>query len=66
MIWRQLRHPNLLPFYGVLDDEFHPLLALVAPWMPNGHMIGYLKRNPGADRMRLVSVAENIVLRNYY
>lgn len=61
MIWRQLRHPNLLPFYGVLENEFNPLLALVAPWMPNGHLVGYLKRNPNVDRLLLVSIAMLVV-----
>lgn len=58
MIWRQLRH---LPFYSVLENEFNPLLALVAPWMPNGHLVGYLKRNPDVDRVLLVSIPALVI-----
>ncbi|KAJ7738433.1 hypothetical protein B0H14DRAFT_2407896, partial [Mycena olivaceomarginata] len=34
LIWRQLSHPNLLPFFGVYTLESR--LCLVSPWMDNG------------------------------
>ncbi|KAJ7775043.1 kinase-like domain-containing protein, partial [Mycena metata] len=42
LIWRQLSHPNLLPFYGLyfLQDR----LCLVSPWMENGHIRHFLKK----------------------
>ncbi|KAJ7882056.1 kinase-like domain-containing protein [Mycena olivaceomarginata] len=41
LIWRQLSHPNLLPFFGLyyLDDR----LCLVSPWMKNGDIRAFLK-----------------------
>ncbi|KAJ7733601.1 kinase-like domain-containing protein [Mycena olivaceomarginata] len=44
LIWRQLSHPNLLPFFGLytLDGR----LCLVSPWMANGHLQQFLKNAP--------------------
>ncbi|KAJ7695231.1 kinase-like domain-containing protein, partial [Mycena metata] len=41
-IWRQLSHPNLLPFYGLY--MFRKRLCLVSPWMEKGHIRGFLKK----------------------
>ncbi|KAJ7815822.1 hypothetical protein B0H13DRAFT_1663842 [Mycena leptocephala] len=57
IIWRQLAHPNLLPFFGFyfLGDT-RPRLCLVSPWMENGHIYNYLRSNPaGINRLTLVS-----------
>ncbi|KZP29967.1 kinase-like protein, partial [Athelia psychrophila] len=40
VIWRQLSHPNVLPFYGVFADC--PKLCLVSPWMQNGNLSDFL------------------------
>ncbi|KAJ7651216.1 kinase-like domain-containing protein [Roridomyces roridus] len=53
IIWRQLSHPNLLPFYGLY--KFHQRLCLVSPWMENGHIRGFLK-NQSCDTNRLLSM----------
>ncbi|KAJ6598277.1 kinase-like domain-containing protein [Mycena vulgaris] len=42
LIWRQLSHPNLLPFFGLYYLENR--LCLVAPWMENGNVLEYLKK----------------------
>ncbi|KAJ7812488.1 hypothetical protein B0H14DRAFT_3752443 [Mycena olivaceomarginata] len=42
LIWRQLSHPNLLPFIGLY--YFQQRLCLVSPWMENGHIRGFLKQ----------------------
>lgn len=57
MIWRQFKHPNILPFYGVCNDEFAPQLAMVSPWMDGGDLPTYLNRHEQADRLRIVSVS---------
>ncbi|KAJ7878749.1 kinase-like domain-containing protein [Mycena olivaceomarginata] len=45
LIWRQLCHPNVLPFFGVYYLENR--LCLVSPWMENGNMMEFLtKENP--------------------
>ncbi|KAJ7651279.1 kinase-like domain-containing protein [Roridomyces roridus] len=43
VIWRQLSHPNLLPFFGLY--RFRQRLCLVSPWMENGHVRGFLKEH---------------------
>ncbi|KAJ7504616.1 kinase-like domain-containing protein [Mycena galericulata] len=56
IIWRQLAHPNLLPFFGVyfLADT-RPRLCLVSPWMENGNIYNYLRSNTaGINRLTLV------------
>jgi serine/threonine protein kinase len=54
LIWRQLYHPNLLPFFGLyyLDSR----LCLVSPWMENGNLVDFLQ-NPlfDVDQLSLVS-----------
>ncbi|KAJ7306663.1 kinase-like domain-containing protein [Mycena albidolilacea] len=53
LIWRQLSHPNLLPFFGLYYLEGG--LCLVSPWMENGHLIQFLKNaSPDTDRLSLI------------
>ncbi|KAK7027404.1 Rho guanine nucleotide exchange factor [Paramarasmius palmivorus] len=44
IIWRQLRHPNLLPCLGLyyLDEDSQPI-CLVSPWMENGDLNEFLR-----------------------
>ena len=54
-IWRQLVHPNILPFYGVFySDELCSQICLVSAWMEAGNITEYLGTHPGAARMPLV------------
>lgn len=58
VLWRQVAHPNVLPFYGVFDwdDGSGPLrTCLVSPWMGNGNIVEYLELHPDSDRWCLVS-----------
>ncbi|KAJ7447905.1 kinase-like domain-containing protein [Mycena galericulata] len=53
LIWRQLSHPNLLPFFGMytLDNR----LCIVSPWMEYGHLQQFLRNaSPGIDRVSLI------------
>ena len=56
MLWMQLKHRNILPFYGVTVDAFEPQLAMISPWLENGCVVRYLKENPTADRKQIVSL----------
>ncbi|KAF7377580.1 Protein kinase domain-containing protein [Mycena sanguinolenta] len=51
VIWRQLYHPNVLPFFGLyyVDDR----LCLVSPWMGDGHIIDFLRNHKPTDTKRL-------------
>lgn len=49
--WRQLDHPNVLPFYGVFHlDRKPPRVCLASPWLENGNVVQYLaERAPNTD-----------------
>ncbi|KAF8077626.1 kinase-like domain-containing protein [Lyophyllum atratum] len=51
ILWGQLSHPNLLPFYGLY--HFRSRLCLVSPWAENGDITMYLENNPGVNRVLL-------------
>ncbi|KAJ7883532.1 kinase-like domain-containing protein [Mycena olivaceomarginata] len=55
VIWRQLCHPNVLPFFGIYYLEQR--LCLIAPWMDNGHIMKFLAaKNPtNPKRLSLVT-----------
>jgi serine/threonine protein kinase len=41
--WRQLSHPNVLPFYGVYQLARNPpRVCLACPWMENGNLVQFL------------------------
>ncbi|KIJ68018.1 hypothetical protein HYDPIDRAFT_25467 [Hydnomerulius pinastri MD-312] len=56
IVWRHLRHPNCLPFYGVYFIQGQDLetTALVSPWMSKGTLRKYLECNPNANRTMLI------------
>ncbi|KAK0499815.1 kinase-like domain-containing protein, partial [Armillaria luteobubalina] len=61
LVWRQLRHPNILPFLGVSEELFAPSYCLISPWMANGNIMHYLEAHPSHDRLlSLVQVAEGM------
>ena len=51
VIWKRLRHPNIVPFVGVTTNA----LQVVSGWMPNGTLTEFIERNPGTNRIGLVS-----------
>ncbi|KAF9441109.1 kinase-like protein [Macrolepiota fuliginosa MF-IS2] len=51
MMWAELRHTNILPFYGVYYlDEKREQFCLVSPWMDRGDVVTYLRNNPSIPR----------------
>lgn len=56
ILWSQLSHTNVLPFYGIhrFGDKRNRI-GLVSPWMHNGNINQFLKKCPDADRRSLVS-----------
>ncbi|KAK0463553.1 kinase-like domain-containing protein [Desarmillaria tabescens] len=61
LVWRQFRHPNILPFLGVSEDLFAPSYCLISPWMDNGNIMSYLEAHPDHDRLTsLIQVAEGM------
>ncbi|KAF7367959.1 Protein kinase domain-containing protein [Mycena sanguinolenta] len=51
VIWRQLSHPHLLPFFGLYYVEKRP--CLVSPWMENGDIRTFLRNTPCDTARRL-------------
>jgi len=49
--WRQLSHPNVLPFYGIFQLARNPpRVCLACPWMENGNLVQFLAdRAPNTD-----------------
>ncbi|EEB98063.1 hypothetical protein MPER_02495, partial [Moniliophthora perniciosa FA553] len=48
--WRQLNHPNLLPFLGLYYlSSSRQRLCLISPWMENGNLVRFLERTPRSD-----------------
>ncbi|KAH8795889.1 kinase-like domain-containing protein [Flagelloscypha sp. PMI_526] len=61
LLWRQLQHPNILPFLGFNEEIFAPSYSLISPLMLNGNIRDFLEHNPHFDRVQvLIDVAEGI------
>jgi serine/threonine protein kinase len=55
VIWRQLSHSNLLPFFGLYVLDNRP--SLISPWMDNGDLKNFLNNAPSdINRIALVRV----------
>ncbi|KAG6840288.1 hypothetical protein C0991_007714, partial [Blastosporella zonata] len=53
--WAQICHENVLPFYGIfrLSDDCERL-GIVSPFLENGNVVEFLRKNPNANRPSLV------------
>ncbi|KAJ7583592.1 kinase-like domain-containing protein [Mycena floridula] len=54
ILWRQLDHPNVLPFLGVSLEVFAPSFCLVSPWMSNGNLREYVQLHPDFNRLNAI------------
>lgn len=52
VIWRHLRHPNILPLTGVTIGSER--CSMVSDWMENGTIKQFIEMNPDANRIELV------------
>jgi hypothetical protein len=53
-VWKELEHPNILPFLGVDMTLRYPSCCLISPWMKNGNVLEFIKAHPTTDRLALV------------
>ncbi|KAL0066403.1 Rho guanine nucleotide exchange factor [Marasmius tenuissimus] len=61
MIWRNLNHPNILPFTGMYwFNEAQGQLCLVSPWMENGNLLQFLTNNSDVDHTTQQQLAKNV------
>ena len=52
MTWNVLRHPNVLPLFGVtIGDKF---FAVASEWMENGNINEFTRADQNANRFELV------------
>ncbi|KAG6913168.1 hypothetical protein DXG01_009088 [Tephrocybe rancida] len=51
IVWAQLSHPNVLPFYGLAHSSTR--LSFITRWATQGDLTQYLKENPGANGILL-------------
>ncbi|KAK1227554.1 hypothetical protein PQX77_009463 [Marasmius sp. AFHP31] len=58
IVWRQLIHPNVLPFLGIFYLKDESQFCLISPWMENGNLLQYLKASQRADVDHLVLVCD--------
>ncbi|KAK1216386.1 Rho guanine nucleotide exchange factor [Marasmius sp. AFHP31] len=60
MVWRNLSHPNILPFTGIYwfngDKE---QISLVTPWMENGNLLHFLSRHPELEPETQLTLARD-------
>ena len=52
IMWRNLRHPNVLPLVGVTLGNTH--FAMVSEWMVNGNINQFVKAHQDVNRFELV------------
>ena len=52
IMWKRLQHPNVVPFLGF--GSVAPPFSLVYPWMFNGSLSEYARKNPDVDKLGLV------------
>ena len=52
--WQRCDHVNIVPFLGLLRREGN-IPSLVIPYYENTDVMRYLRQNPTADRLMLVS-----------
>ncbi|EJD04727.1 kinase-like protein [Fomitiporia mediterranea MF3/22] len=54
-VWASFDHPNVSPLLGICSDLEGNKTALVSRWMENGTIETFVRVNPGADRLKLIS-----------
>ncbi|KAJ7736810.1 kinase-like domain-containing protein [Mycena metata] len=69
LLWKNLQHPNILPFLGLHSKESDPndplsilwSMFMVCEWMPKGTVLKYLKESPSAPiNVLLLEISEGL------
>jgi serine/threonine protein kinase len=64
VVWRALRHPNILPLIGVVMFEGH--FEMLSDWMANGNLVDFINARPDVNRIGLVGFAFGISLSSIF
>jgi serine/threonine protein kinase len=56
VIWKNLSHPNVLPFIGanLVTEPGCERYEMVSEFMENGDIKAFIEGNPGVNRLELV------------
>ncbi|KAF7340967.1 Kinase-like protein [Mycena sanguinolenta] len=54
LVWKEFRHPHILPFLGIEENSFPAQLCMVSPWMEHGTVLNYLKQHGHRDVDKLL------------
>ncbi|KIY69666.1 kinase-like protein [Cylindrobasidium torrendii FP15055 ss-10] len=61
LLWRQIRHDNVLAFLGLNEDIAYPAVSFISPWLQHGDVITFLRERPAFDRLAcIIDVAEGL------
>jgi len=63
VIWKTLRHPNVLPLIGVTMSETR--FEMVSDWMVNGNINEFVRAHPDANLLELVGFSSRVTLSPY-
>ncbi|KAJ6482843.1 kinase-like domain-containing protein [Mycena vitilis] len=54
LVWKDLRHRNILTFIGIDRESFPSSLCMVSPWMEHGTILNHLKTHGRANVDKLL------------
>ncbi|KAL0058289.1 Rho guanine nucleotide exchange factor [Marasmius tenuissimus] len=62
MVWRNLNHPNILPFTGMywFNARNEGQMSLVTPWMENGNLLQFLRGHPELEPETQLTLAKDV------
>ncbi|TDL23494.1 kinase-like protein [Rickenella mellea] len=55
--WHKLRHPNILPLYGICHEKIECIPdfpALISPYCANGNINDFLSTRPTTNKLRII------------
>ncbi|KAJ7145877.1 kinase-like domain-containing protein, partial [Mycena epipterygia] len=64
LVWRELHHPNILPFIGIDRESFPSSLCMVSPWMEHGTILKYLEVHGHANVFEIAQGLQYLHSRN--
>ncbi|KAK0217921.1 kinase-like domain-containing protein [Armillaria fumosa] len=61
LTWQSLKHAYIVPFLGIVAEEFPTALCMVSPWMRNGTVLKYLADNGRVNvNKRLYEISQGL------
>lgn len=66
VLFRQLHHPNILPFLGVCFDQRGRLDSLTTIYMKHGNIVQFLESHPSVNRLTIVCPYAYSIVDPYY